>query len=652
VKVIRRYAVLNRALLLGIFVLVGALAVVRAADAMTIDARAALDAAPTRVEGRVLATLSNPSTRTTEVVLGDDFGHEVARFTVLGARVGGVQWVADGAPAFVVGERVNVGLTPLANGFTVALSPDGEPAVRRLAPSSSGASGELYGHAAGAALGVPSTVTMLVPSLGGAVPDDPELVTVRGAGFGAAQGDSRVTFQGIFERVDADVVLWSDDVIVCRVPAPGLQGTPQVLSGPIKVWTPDGGWSDGDEFIGGSPFSVLYQWAGDSWPIGRLPVEIWVNPADSPYGDQLAEIATQAASQWNVRGAYARLVYRGLTVAEGGNHNDEATPRDGRNTVIWRSTWQYTPQILALTWSSIDTLTYEREEVEMEINGTRPWTIDPLAEPNKFDLISTMTHEFGHWLRLGHTQSVPSVMSAFISTGVQRREISAGDGYGASWIHPSYGVEVVPVTIASGATLTVPLTALDRQGVPLAGLAHDLIEVKAIRLSELEFPEALDPPVEHAPAADVHADLDADVAGGTSATFAGLPDGRYRIETTIEGHLVRPAAIVRVGEVPVPIVPALVLAGVTPSPLVPGVRGRVSFSLPEAANVMLDLYDARGRRVREIASGPFPAGSTDLSFDTLGRDGRSLGAGVYYLRLSTLSGAPFEPRTSRVVILP
>src|SRR5882672_3776642 len=40
VKVIRRYAVLNRALLLGILVLAGAL-IARAADAMTIDARAA-----------------------------------------------------------------------------------------------------------------------------------------------------------------------------------------------------------------------------------------------------------------------------------------------------------------------------------------------------------------------------------------------------------------------------------------------------------------------------------------------------------------------------------------------------------------------------------------------------------------------------------
>jgi hypothetical protein len=60
-----------------------------------------------------------------------------------------------------------------------------------------------------------------------------------------------------------------------------------------------------------------------------------------------------------------------------------------------------------LTWSAVDTVTFEREEVELEINGTRPWTLDPEDEPDKFDLVSTLTHEFGHWLRLGHTQRVP-----------------------------------------------------------------------------------------------------------------------------------------------------------------------------------------------------------------------------------------------------
>ena len=625
--------------------------------ALTIDARAAsqLSFSATRVSGRVIAAVSERAAGGalfTRVVLADESGREVAHFVVPGGREGRVQWVAEGAPAFVVGERVDVALTPAPFGLTVALSPDGESAVRRLAPSSTGVSGETFGRAAaGSPSSVPSTVIDLSPTIGGAVPDDPELVTVRGVGFGSLQLDSRVTFQGLFERVDAQVVSWSDEEIVCRVPHPGLKGSPQVFSGSIKVWTAAGGWSDGDPYVGGPRFSVLYQWAGDSWPIARLPVAIYVNPEGSPFGADLGAMVEQAASQWNVPGAYARLVYRGLTAVQGGNHYDPNTPRDGRNTVVWHDAWAYQPAFLAITWSSIDTLTYEREEVELEINGTRPWTVDPEGEPDKFDLPSTLTHEFGHWLRLGHTQYVASVMTAFTSPGERRRQISVGDSYGASWIHPSYGVAEVPAQIASGATLEVPVTALDREGKPRVALFRGVIELRAVPVPEGAGPGPLDPPLATLPSADVNADANTDLDGRTTATLAGLPDGLYRVETVIENRFVRPAALVRVGAAPVPIVPALALTGVSPQPLVPGAQGRVRFTLPASADVTLDLYDARGRRVRQVASGHLGAGPHEAALDVMGADGRQLDTGVYFLRLAASAGTPFAPRTSRVVIL-
>ncbi len=59
----------------------------------------------------------------------------------------------------------------------------------------------------------------------------------------------------------------------------------------------------------------------------------------------------------------------------------------------------------------------------------------------------------------------------------------------------------------------------------------------------------------------------------------------------------------------------------------------VSFDLPAAASVTLDLHDARGMRVKRLLAESRAAGSHDLSFD--GRDdaGRELAAGVYLLRL-------------------
>jgi hypothetical protein len=613
---------------------------------MTLDGSAAVSGAAVRVTGRVQSLRSDAAARQTEVVLADEAGLEVARFMTLGARSGRIQWVAEGAPSFVPGERVEVALLATNRGYALARVPEGESAVRRLAPGSSGLDGAAFERAA---LGIPSTVTDLAPSNGGAVPDDPFTVSVRGAGFGATQGDSRVTFQGIFERVDAAVVSWSDKEIVCRVPAPGLKGDPQVLSGPIKVWTPDGGWSDGDPFVGGSRFSVLYQWAGDSWPLARLPIAIWTHPDGSPFAGVFGDLVTEAASQWNVPGAFAHLVYRGTTPVTGGNHGDDDTPEDGRNTVTWRNDWPYAPTILALTWSAIDTVTFERREVEMEINGTRPWTLDPEGEPNKFDLISTMTHEFGHWLRLGHTQNVPSVMLAFASPGERRRQISVGDAFGASWIHPSSGIASVPVELATGGARAVRVAGRDREGLPLPQLFKGVIEVQAIRLGEGEAVGPLDPQLDRLPEAAVNADADTDDEGRTTVTMSGLADGRYRVETTIDNRFVRPASVLRVGPAPVPVAPALALSGVTPSPLVPGARGRVSFTLPFAGDVTLDLYDARGRRARSIVSGRMEAGPHDVTIETIGRDGRTLGAGVYFLRLA---GGALGVRTSRVVLLP
>src|SRR5689334_13822989 len=118
----------------------------------------------------------------------------------------------------------------------------------------------------------------------------------------------------------------------------------------------------------------------------------------------------------------------------------------------------------------------------MEINGTRPWTLDPENNPGAFDLPSTLCHEFGHWLRLGHTQRVASVMTAFIGPGDRRRQISVADGFGASWIHPSYGVVTAPDSVARGAPVPLALGAFDREGRGRAGVPASRVLVRAVAL--------------------------------------------------------------------------------------------------------------------------------------------------------------------------
>ncbi len=89
-----------------------------------------------------------------------------------------------------------------------------------------------------------------------------------------------------------------------------------------------------------------------------------------------------------------------------------------------------------------------------------------------------------------------------------------------------------------------------------------------------------------------------------------------------------------------PVAPAL--APVAPSPLLAGARARVSFDLPRAAHVELELFDVTGQRVRTLAARAFEPGRHTLSLDT-----SALRAGVYFVRLRT----PAFTASRRLLIL-
>lgn len=60
----------------------------------------------------------------------------------------------------------------------------------------------------------------------------------------------------------------------------------------------------------------------------------------------------------------------------------------------------------------------------------------------------------------------------------------------------------------------------------------------------------------------------------------------------------------------------------------------IEFSLPEPANVEIKVYDILGRVVRQVVSGPYPAGTHVVAFD--GRDIRNLPlpSGMYLYRIT------------------
>jgi hypothetical protein len=60
---------------------------------------------------------------------------------------------------------------------------------------------------------------------------------------------------------------------------------------------------------------------------------------------------------------------------------------------------------------------------------------------------------------------------------------------------------------------------------------------------------------------------------------------------------------------------------------------RITFTLPGAAAVRIDVVDVAGRKVRELAAGTMPAGAHSLIWNGLDDSGRRVGSGVYFVRL-------------------
>lgn len=105
-----------------------------------------------------------------------------------------------------------------------------------------------------------------------------------------------------------------------------------------------------------------------------------------------------------------------------------------------------------------------------------------------------------------------------------------------------------------------------------------------------------------------------------------------------------PQAALGVGDTDAP-APGLKLLGSHPNPFNP--RTTIVFSLPEAGEARLQLFDASGRRVRSLAARHFAAGRHAIDWDGRDGQGHALASGVYHCRVQ----AAGETAWARLVLL-
>ena len=79
-----------------------------------------------------------------------------------------------------------------------------------------------------------------------------------------------------------------------------------------------------------------------------------------------------------------------------------------------------------------------------------------------------------------------------------------------------------------------------------------------------------------------------------------------------------------------------------PNPFNPSTT--IAFQLPESGRVTVDLFDSRGRLVKNLAEGMFSEGQQRLSWDGTDQGGRPVGSGVYLCRVKTRQGVAQQRR--------
>jgi len=149
------------------------------------------------------------------------------------------------------------------------------------------------------------------------------------------------------------------------------------------------------------------------------------------------------------------------------------------------------------------------------------------------------------------------------------------------------------------------------------------------------------------------ASLDSTVAAGDSTTFRvcytpddAVPDTCL---VTIDTNDTLCTVSVAVGALAATEEPELLrrltLAPVTPNPF--SAEARIRFTLPEAGPVRVEIFDARGRQVRELLSGTvLAAGAHAVAWDGRGAGGEKAAAGLYFVRVTASGGA----RVTRAVL--
>ncbi len=135
--------------------------------------------------------------------------------------------------------------------------------------------------------------------------------------------------------------------------------------------------------------------------------------------------ADQAVATWNAAGSRLAIRKSAALVAAG-------TAHDGRSVVCYGA---LDPGILGRTYSWYSTETGALLEADIELNSQENLTLG--GSPTSYDVVSILTHEFGHFCGLDHVSDRTQTMYPELPPGCTiYRTLCAGDMLGLRRRYP------------------------------------------------------------------------------------------------------------------------------------------------------------------------------------------------------------------------
>jgi hypothetical protein len=251
-------------------------------------------------------------------------------------------------------------------------------------------------------------------------------VTIKGSGFGAAQGSGGVSFwYGNLGHatISAPVVSWTDTSIVCVVPTATIDGYEgSAGSGPVTVTTSGGLVSNNYDF------HVTFSYSGMHWANAGYTYRLNSNTADTTNEETMVD---QAAATWNAASSFR--------FKDGGSCTTTYKAADYHCDIFWSETALPAGIAAAATvWSDASNPSVILE-VDITFNDSAALPAWGDGSGGTIDVQAVAVHEMGHALGLldlyGPNDRSKVMYGVESDFSVSPRNLSEDDAAGPAYIY-------------------------------------------------------------------------------------------------------------------------------------------------------------------------------------------------------------------------